>query len=599
MIPRESNEIVRVANPYPIWILLTLVFLVLAVISFTVTTEDAYISFRYAENLADGHGLVFNEGGEVVEGYSNPTWVFLLTILSGLGLNTIIAGRCLGLLFGSLTILELILILRLLSPARIGRGVMVAIAVLTAPYYLFWSQTGLENGLFIYLIVIGMRLALQEDIDPKRFGWSSIAYLLLALTRPEGIMYFVIIGAWKLVKLTKNNGLNDIKRLLIWSAIVIIPFIIFLIWRYVTFGDLVPNTFFAKVNNGRMWALGAGTRYLLGYFTHAFWAPILIPVVVWLARFRKPLDPTAGRLILAAAAQGIALILFVLYVGGDIHPNDRFGVPLVIFGSLIAFALIPDIAKIPWWKGIATWTILAFVILNLGYSFPPAYGITPPISRPPNFLTANISGLLAGRKTAPEIIGRFASPPIDALEYVGRDLHDNPEVNGLLAAEQCGKIPYYYDQPVIDLLGLNDRELAHIIHSVSTWDLYAEAVFEHMPGNWVMVYRNGHFISKYYIENTVLSQPFRNRWELDAIYHFDYYFIDNSGIEHRFDIELIRYVPISHDLLVPLDENEHAWLTENIPIDMNPDALSDEVEAFRLANENDPEKVINFRIDLN
>src|SRR5690606_452754 len=32
--------------------------------------DDAFISFRYAQNLIDGHGLVFN-AGERVEGYTN------------------------------------------------------------------------------------------------------------------------------------------------------------------------------------------------------------------------------------------------------------------------------------------------------------------------------------------------------------------------------------------------------------------------------------------------------------------------------------------------------------------------------------------------
>ena len=33
--------------------------------------DDAYISFRYAENLALGHGLTFNRGEVPVEGFSN------------------------------------------------------------------------------------------------------------------------------------------------------------------------------------------------------------------------------------------------------------------------------------------------------------------------------------------------------------------------------------------------------------------------------------------------------------------------------------------------------------------------------------------------
>src|SRR3989442_3898513 len=41
-------------------------------------SDDAYISYRYAQNLARGHGLVFTPG-ERVEGYSNLLYVLLLT----------------------------------------------------------------------------------------------------------------------------------------------------------------------------------------------------------------------------------------------------------------------------------------------------------------------------------------------------------------------------------------------------------------------------------------------------------------------------------------------------------------------------------------
>lgn len=37
--------------------------------------DDAMISMRYANNLANGDGLVWNPGGERVEGFTNPAWV--------------------------------------------------------------------------------------------------------------------------------------------------------------------------------------------------------------------------------------------------------------------------------------------------------------------------------------------------------------------------------------------------------------------------------------------------------------------------------------------------------------------------------------------
>src|SRR5215468_3827839 len=48
-------------------------------------TDDGYISFRYARNLAHGHGLVFNPGHERVEGYTNLLWVLILAAGNLLG----------------------------------------------------------------------------------------------------------------------------------------------------------------------------------------------------------------------------------------------------------------------------------------------------------------------------------------------------------------------------------------------------------------------------------------------------------------------------------------------------------------------------------
>jgi hypothetical protein len=39
--------------------------------------DDAMISMRYARNLAAGHSLVWNTGGEKVEGLTNPLWTVL------------------------------------------------------------------------------------------------------------------------------------------------------------------------------------------------------------------------------------------------------------------------------------------------------------------------------------------------------------------------------------------------------------------------------------------------------------------------------------------------------------------------------------------
>src|SRR3989442_2788870 len=65
--------------------------------------DDAYISCRYAHNLATGRGLVFN-AGERVEGYTNFLWTVTLAALSRLGVEPPTAARALGVLFSFLAL---------------------------------------------------------------------------------------------------------------------------------------------------------------------------------------------------------------------------------------------------------------------------------------------------------------------------------------------------------------------------------------------------------------------------------------------------------------------------------------------------------------
>ena len=46
-------------------------------------SDDAFIDFRVVHNILSGYGPVYNPG-ERIEAYSDPLWVFLLTVFSGL-----------------------------------------------------------------------------------------------------------------------------------------------------------------------------------------------------------------------------------------------------------------------------------------------------------------------------------------------------------------------------------------------------------------------------------------------------------------------------------------------------------------------------------
>ena len=55
--------------------------------------DDAYISFRYAKNFAEGQGLVYNPGEAPVEGYTNLLWTLLLSLPARMGISLELASR--------------------------------------------------------------------------------------------------------------------------------------------------------------------------------------------------------------------------------------------------------------------------------------------------------------------------------------------------------------------------------------------------------------------------------------------------------------------------------------------------------------------------
>ena len=91
--------------------------------------DDAFISFRYARQLVDGNGLVFNPG-ERVEGYTNPAWTLWIAAGLALGVPALTWAHA-----GSITafaglIVALVLLTRRVrsTPARIPIAALVMAA---------------------------------------------------------------------------------------------------------------------------------------------------------------------------------------------------------------------------------------------------------------------------------------------------------------------------------------------------------------------------------------------------------------------------------------------------------------------------------------
>lgn len=184
--------------------------------------EDAYITFRYARNLAVGHGLVYNPN-ERVMGFSSPLWTLWCALGTLLLHDPVAWSRATGTLCDLAT---LVLVTRLLE-RFVSRAAAWCFALFFAlwPYFSVVAVTGMEIPLLAALIALGATLAGRRSL------WTGPALGALALTRPEGLAAAFVIGLWA-------RGRDRLVALAIAAAGI------GGLWAY--FGSPVPQSVVAK-----------------------------------------------------------------------------------------------------------------------------------------------------------------------------------------------------------------------------------------------------------------------------------------------------------------------------------------------------------------
>ncbi|MDH4158307.1 MAG: hypothetical protein OEW00_13635, partial [candidate division Zixibacteria bacterium] len=66
------------------------------------TADDAFITYRYAENMAMGYGFVYNEGQRVL-GTSTPLFTLMLALFSFLSVSPLRAAMFISLVSSGIT----------------------------------------------------------------------------------------------------------------------------------------------------------------------------------------------------------------------------------------------------------------------------------------------------------------------------------------------------------------------------------------------------------------------------------------------------------------------------------------------------------------
>jgi hypothetical protein len=338
---------------------------------FEFVQDDSFITFRYVRHLLDGDGLVFNVG-ERVEGYTTFLWTILLALPGLAGLDLESSARALGIASGlGMLFLTWRLSLRVHGPAASPLIPFLAVALTAANSSIaYWTVSGMETALFAALLLASVLVFLRER--DGSFLWSPILFLLLSLTRPEGMLLFAMtVFFFMLERMARKQPVRDTARpaarlIGIYAA----PFLLFMGWRLAYYGHLFPNTYYAKAGFSLEY-LAAGWDYLLLFLrTYMLEGALLaVPAAYLLWKRRTP-----EVLYLLLVAFGYSA--YVVSVGGDVLHAFRFFVPVLplfnIFVQETLVGLTGRLTKSPVaarWLPIAAGAVLAYLTFSQPYAY--------------------------------------------------------------------------------------------------------------------------------------------------------------------------------------------------------------------------------------
>ena len=391
--------------------------------------DDAQIYLVYMQNLADGHGFVYNVGGEYVEGFTSLLWTLIGALIATLHLpleytlltiNVLMIALLLSRLWGYIDTEKFIS----------WKSILFLGLIFFTPGFIEWTILSLlETGLWtmlLGLIALGI-------LEKRSAGHMALLFGLLILCRPEAMLWGMVLSGIYAYIMHKEMGEYRIAHFIPIVTVLVTLFCLIL-WRISYFGFPLPNTYYAKVSSNFMSNLFDGMKYTAKTLLQI---PMLIPIIGLIlidvlqnlknASF-KQLDE---KHVLILSIVSIT-ILIPLLTGGDHFQLSRFyqaTMPLMIFAGILSLryhipkALLFTVGMLMITMLSSRWIIYAVTNTPLSHEWKIA---------------------IEGRNQSEELNVFFMN---DALPS-----------QGVLTA---GGTAYAYKGMTIDLLGLNNVRMAH------------------------------------------------------------------------------------------------------------------------------------------
>jgi arabinofuranosyltransferase len=374
--------------------------------------DDAFIVYRYVENLRAGHGWTFNSDQRWNASTSvlNPLLILVVSYATG---SISKAAHLVGV--GALAVGVVALGLTLLRSGQVLPALALpATAMLVPPLLLTW---GLETQLFLGLILLFVALEMRG-----RNTWALTG--LLTLVRPDGAVFILLKFVRELVE----------HRRVPWRGLAVVAAVVtpWVVYSLATFHTVVPATLSNKRGQGASGGWGEGLVYLRGLLEalgSTFTRPTVVIMVAILAGLG--LVATMVRRQWALASLGLfALVQQGTYAVLNPPYYHWYGVVFLFTLSFYALLALDGFLHLlgPRLRPYATTAVLLLILLGAGQ----------------HWLPRN-EARLGAREVAYRRVARYIRTQLPRARAI--------------SATEAGVLGYYLplDMSVVDLIGLTSH----------------------------------------------------------------------------------------------------------------------------------------------
>ena len=316
--------------------------------------DDAFITYRTADNLINGYGLTWN-AGERVQTFTNPLWLFAISAAYALSGEIYYTAIFVGWLA---SVLAVFLVLSRVAPD--GRSALLGgLFFVASKAFIDYSTSGLENPLTHLILALFIWSYLRR---PQALLPLALLAGLATFNRMDSLLLYLpaLLSVWWSQRSTRTLGT---------LALGFAPFVLWECFAIIYYGFPFPNTAYAKLGAGP----SSGERILLGIY-YALNSLQFDPLTLGAVAASLALVLWKRKVHLLPLALGAMLyILYTVRIGGDFMSGRFFTAPY-----LVAVALLLHIDLLP--RG-RSWLVAPGLVLALALLSPhppllngPAYG---------------------------------------------------------------------------------------------------------------------------------------------------------------------------------------------------------------------------------